>query len=88
MICIFSVHFKKKYEEKQYEIRADIADLKELNCQGDADKIIKLNKWSKLDRDLNAYISNVATLNRNLILGEYKAAKEWINEEKTRFERR
>ena len=70
--------FEKHIEEPLKANDATLTDLVELDATDKPDECIQLDEWREQDKTINAFLTALMRLGRKPVVGEYRAAKEWM----------
>ena len=70
--------FEKHIEKPFNAINAALTDLVELDATDTQDECIQLDEWREQDKTIDAFLTALTRLGRKPVVGEYRAAKEWM----------
>ena len=71
--------FEKHIEKPLNAAGVALDALVELEATDKPDECIQMDEWREQDEAIGAYLSTLATLGRKPVVGEYRAAKKWMD---------
>ena len=81
---LFTYHYDRAIGTPLEITRGMLISLKELNAENMPHECVELDEWRKEFPEIEEYLKQVAMLGRTPVLGEYVAAREWLEEARKR----
>ncbi len=76
--------FAKYLKDPLNATNAALVNLVELEATEKPDECIQMDEWREQDKTIESYLTALVNLGRKPVIGEYRAAKEWMESKEKR----